>query len=51
MEEGAGLDSGWIWNSLKYCGDGPLDMSQSFEGGCIEISDRKATQCCCLGDR
>ena len=54
MSGGAGLDNDWIWESLKFCGDGPLDMKPYFEGGCLDglvYKDREGTQCCCHGDR
>ena len=54
MQGGVGLDNDWIWDSLKYCGDGPLDMDPYLEGGCLDdmfYQDREGTQCCCLGDK
>ena len=54
MHGGAGLDNDWIWDSLKFCGDGPLDMHLYLEGGCLDgvlYQDREGTQCCCLGDK
>ena len=55
MEGGEGLDDDRIGDILKDCGDGPLDMSNVFPSGCKEDITyrrvRKATQCCCLGDK